>query len=530
MKIVFSLLWICIITTTYAQGQKYPHRYTLSLKTGYSELLKPSNFSNQVIVKKLRSLNNYGTILSIEFNPESSEIEERKWLSQNPSIANYQPVVSLNKREGCNPNDSYYLSQYDMELMKFDEAWCYNNSGLSPQGDTLVVGVIDFGFLFRYKDLLPNIYINFHEIPDNGIDDDNNGYIDDYYGWNPRYNGDSFEIEKHGTEVISVIGAKGNNKMDISGTNQNIKMLLCSSDNTDDLVACYYYFVEMKRRYLNTAGKEGAFIVSDNLSSGNTGFPDDFPLVCQAYDSLGNVGILTSVATINDNADIDIVGDIPGTCPSDYLIVVTSTDRYDQKAEAGYSIKSVDIGACGERVPMIDDQGKVISDDSGTSFASPHVAGAVSLLYQYCPMITALNISNPPLAVRILKKIILDSGDNLQSLKGLTLTGKRLNMIKALKGLNDYCNADTISPAFNFILKNNGKNEAIEVIFNPEAFGNYNVFVYNSLGQLVDNKTIRFVPGDSGHFFLDIYPWISGVYHIVVEGQGFRGVKSLIKI
>lgn len=134
----------------------------------------------------------------------------------------------------------------------------------------------------------------------------------------------------------------------------------------------------MKRDYLNSNGSKGAFIVSSNLSGGFDAFPQDFPLVCQAYDSLGSVGILNSVATINENFDIDIAGDIPGLCPSPYLIVVTNTDRNDIKVEAGFSKINVDISAAGEDIPMLDESGN-IREESGCSFSSPHLAGAISL-------------------------------------------------------------------------------------------------------------------------------------------------------
>lgn len=96
-------------------------------------------------------------------------------------------------------------------------------------------------------------------------------------------------------------------------------------------------------------------------------FPQDFPLICQTYDSLGKIGILSSVATINESEDIDIVGDIPNLCQSHYLFVVTNTNRNDQIINAGYSKNNVDIGASGDDIPMIDAKGKV-RNSSGTSF------------------------------------------------------------------------------------------------------------------------------------------------------------------
>lgn len=364
------------------------------------------------------------------------------------------------------------------------------------------------------------------------MDDDFNGYKDDYYGLNAQFfsEGDNHSPDNHGTEVISVIGAKGNNQLGITGTNQNIKILLCSADNSNELVKCYHYFVKMKRDYLNSGGKKGAFIVSSNLSAGfDATFPTDLPLVCQAYDSLGKVGILNSVATVNRNDDIAITGDIPGLCPSDYMICVTNTDRYDNKVtESGYNQIHVDLGACGESIPMIGISGNVI-EESGTSFASPHVAGLISLLYQFCPKINNLNKSNPDLAAKAMKDIILACGDDISSLKNITVTGKRINALVALQYLNNYC-SDTTIKLDNLLLFNNLTTGELIVKFNPSQFGKYRIQLVDNLGRLLDAWNINFIPDNYNAFQTDISNYAPGVYHVYIEGKGQKWVKSLIKI
>ncbi len=498
-------------------------------------MLMTNDQSDNLFISSIRKINSSGSVLSIEFNQNWTEEKEISWLNHNVSVEQFQPVLELNQRgpspSACNPNDPYYFFQWNMQKMKFDEAWCYNNSGLSPRNDTLVVGVIEYGFNFEYKDIIPNIFTNNLEIPDNGIDDDMNFYTDDYYGYNSQSGGDDHPSEDHGTQVLSVIGAKGNNKIDLSGTNQNIKMLVCSgANNTDNLLSCYYYLLEMKRSYLNSGGKRGAFIVSSNLSSGlDRYFPDQLPLICAVYDSLGEVGILTAVATVNFDENIDTFGDIPGLCPSKYIVVTTNTDRNDRRVSAGYSQTNVDIAAGGENVYMIDAQG-MINTASGTSFASPHVAGAISLLYQYCPELTDLNKHNPLKADSLVKQFILGCGDDIAELNGITTSGKRLNMIKALECLNKYCSHDTTKIPFRFILKNNLLNEPLEIIFNPESFGTYNLYIYNNLGQLVDRKTLIYAPGSLNRQQIDIYGWSSGIYHLFIEGNNFESFETIIKL
>lgn len=469
-------------------------------------------------------------LYNLNFSSDIHSSDIVQWLNAQSTIKTFQPVVEL-KQRACTPNDSAFSSQYSLTKMQFDELWCYGTSGLSPSGDTLVVGVIDFGFAYGLEDLLPNVYVNQGEIPDNGKDDDQNGYTDDYYGFNARSTpGDNHQAENHGTQVISVVGAKGNNKKGISGTNQNVKMMLCSAVSSDQLLVCYYYFIKMKRSYLNTGGKQGAYLVSTNLSAGfDRQFPADLPLICQVYDSLGKMGILNAVATVNENENIDTWGDIPGLCPSDYLITVTNTNRYDQKVpDAGYSPISVDLGACGEEILMIDREG-VYREESGCSFSSPHVAGAIALLYQFCPKLDKLAKLYPQDAALILKNIILTNGESLDGLKNITLTGRRLNALRSLEALDAYCKQDSlVKPEIGLL--SNLKTGSFTVNFRPPSFGSYDILIYNSLGQIALQQKASYKPDSPLQWQFDLSGWPSGCYFLLIKGQSLEFSESFVKI
>ena len=152
--------------------------------------------------------------------------------------------------------------QYNLMKMRFDELWCLNNSGLTQSGDTIVIGIIDKGFNYSFPDIFHNIYKNYKEIPDNLKDDDGNGYVDDYYGFNGiQSQGDNHPLIDHGTQVSSVLGAKGNNRLQMTGAAQNIKMLICSANSNVDMINCYEYFYNMKKMYNESNGCEGDCIV-----------------------------------------------------------------------------------------------------------------------------------------------------------------------------------------------------------------------------------------------------------------------------
>ncbi len=529
MKLWITSLIYLTASYSFAQNTIVNHKYLASLKPDVLFFNENPNHYRLNIIDRIKYLNTYHNLISIEFKSYVSSKDEYFYLKNHPDISTFQKTHTLNHR-GCNPNDPAYLTQYNMELMKFDEIWCLDTSGLSPVNDTLVVAVVENGFSYWLDDMLPNIYSNRLEIPDNGIDDDQNGYLDDYLGYNSKSanGGDDHQANRHGTEVISVIGAKGNNKSGLTGTNPNIKILLCSAEDSNELLECYYYFIKMKRDYLNSNGSKGAFIVSSNLSAGFDAFPEDYPFICEAYDSLGNVGVLNSVATINDNYDIDIVGDVPGLCPSPYLIVVTNTDRNDIKVEAGFSKINVDISAAGEDIPMLDESG-MIREASGCSFSSPHVAGTISLLYQFCSKLTELNKKKPSQAVSILRQIILDCGDHLPTLENITVSENRLNAYKALVCLNRYCAGDTLHKE-DIVIYNNFGNGPVKLKFSPSNFGIYDLFIYNNLGQYIDHKILHYDPGSNFIHEFEIDHWPSGVYHFYISGMQTNWSGRLIKI
>ncbi len=326
-----------------------------------------------------------------------------------------------------------------------DLAWDIATGGLTPEGDTIVVCIIDGGYQITHPDLADNVWYNYAEIPNNGIDDDNNGFTDDFRGWSTSSNSDAIDQGPtgHGTPVAGIVGAVGNNGIGVAGVNWDVKLMLIQGGSgvESEVLEAYGYALEARIRYNETDGAEGAFVVSTNASWGiDFGQPADAPLWCSFYDSLGVHGIVSCGATINGNQNVDVIGDLPTACPSDFLISVTNMNRNDQKVTgAGYGLETIDLGAFGSETWTLSN-GSSYDSFGGTSGATPHVAGAIALLYSApCSNLIALAKADPATAALQVKQYILENGDDNPSLDGITTTGKRLNINNSMLTLMNNC-------------------------------------------------------------------------------------------
>ena len=336
------------------------------------------------------------------------------------------------------PDDPYYTSQWAPAIMSLPQAWEeFTTGGVTATGDTIVVAVIDSGTDWTHEDL--NCWVNTHEIPNNHIDDDGNGYIDDYHGWNAYNHNGYVGSSNHGTHVSGIIGAVGDNGKGVCGVNWNVQILPISGSSGEEsvVVEAYSYVLEMRARYNETDGEEGAFIVATNSSFGvDYGNPDDYPIWCSMYDEMGNVGILSCGAGPNMNVNVDMVGDVPSTCPGDYLIGITNTTADDVKyGSAGYGINNIDIGAPGTAIYSTTPNNNY-GNMTGTSMATPQVTGTIALMYAALPEEMMQNCKSDPAAFSLTMKYhLLNGADHLPSLDNLVAEGRRLNAYGAIESM-----------------------------------------------------------------------------------------------
>jgi hypothetical protein len=474
MKQLFTLLTLLLIFSTQGLSQNN-EKHTdgellIQLKNGVNSEKLINSFQNIEMVP-VRQLSKRMNIWLVKYNPKiinENEVLYQVRHDENVKLVQFNHYVQ--EREQLNsdvkiktdalegiPNDPDFGLQWalnntgqsggtpdaDIDAV---EAWDLASGGPTSLGDEVVVAVIDGGCDLNHEDI--NYWKNLNETPGNGIDDDLNGFIDDYDGWNAYDHNGTVPSSSHGTHVAGIAGAVGNNGIGTAGVNLDVKIMPIagSSSVESTVVEAYDYVLTMRALYNETDGLKGAFVVVTNASFGvDYGNPANFPIWCAIYDSLGMQGVLNCGATANINIDIDIQGDVPTACPSDYMIAVTNTTDTDSKnSGAAYGLTTIDLGAPGTSI-YAPTPGNTYGYKTGTSMATPTVAGAVALMYAAANSNLMQDYKNDPATTALVfKQFLFDGTDPITALQGITVTGGRLNLYNAI--LPILAPPDTVAP------------------------------------------------------------------------------------
>jgi serine protease len=293
------------------------------------------------------------------------------------------------------------------------EAW--DNSVGSAD---VVVGVVDTGVDYNHEDLAANIWVNPAEIAGNGVDDDGNGVVDDVHGFNAiTGSGDPLDDHDHGSHCSGTIGAVGSNGIGVAGVNWEVQIMglkflnAGGSGTLEDAISAIDYAVAQKNAGVNLR------VLSNSWSGG--GFSQG---LLDAITAANDVDILFVAAAGNASNDNDVIPTFPASYEAPNVVAVAATDNNDELAGfSSFGATSVDLGAPGVDV-LSTTRNNTYSVFSGTSMATPHVAGTAALVLS----------SNPTLTTAELKDALLTSGDPIPALDGITLTGRRLNAANAL--------------------------------------------------------------------------------------------------
>lgn len=289
----------------------------------------------------------------------------------------------------------------------------------------VVVGIIDTGVNYLHPDIAPNYWNNPGETgvdangvdkKTNGLDDDNNGFIDDWRGWD-FVNNDNDPMDDnssyHGTHCAGTIGGAGNDGVGVVGVNWEVSMV-----GLKFLSAAGGGTLEDAVRAIEYANKLGVTMTSNSWGGG--GYSET---MAAAIAEAQTKGILFIAAAGNSAVDNDRSPHYPSSYEHDIVISVAATDRNDRLASFScYGAKSVDLAAPGVDI-LSASNGDTYKSLSGTSMATPHVAGAAALLKAAMPNLTAEKI----------KMRLMFGSDRVAATQATTLSGGRLNVANAVE-------------------------------------------------------------------------------------------------
>lgn len=255
---------------------------------------------------------------------------------------------------------------------------------------TIKVAIIDSGIDFNHPDLKDKIFTNYREIPNNGIDDDNNGYIDDVHGYNFADNNNLPQDDNgHGTHVSGIIGASNNPTTHTCGIIPNVKIIPLrflnkqGSGDTQNAIKAIYYAIKMKADIINASW--GSYELSNELQ--------------KAIEAANSAGIIFVTSSGNYQSNNDLKPIYPANYMLDNLISVAATDENDiLDPFSNFGATTVSVAAPGSNIvsTYLNNGYEALS---GTSMASPIVAGIAGLIKQNFPQSSPLQI----------KKLIMSS-------------------------------------------------------------------------------------------------------------------------
>jgi subtilisin family serine protease len=281
-------------------------------------------------------------------------------------------LFETKKTTNIEPNDPRAKDQWALNAINVKNAWV----NLSTGDKRIKVAVIDTGINITHPDLQDNLTFNANEITNNKIDDDGNGYVDDFHGWNSSTNtNDVTDQLGHGTHVAGIIGASTNNNLGVVGTNWNVSIIPIKFVDDSGEGSTQSAIIA-----LDYAVARGAQII--NASWGGS---ENSPLLEEVIKRLQAKGILFITAAGNETADNDKVPTYPANFALDNIISVASIDDHrDLSWFSNWGEKSVHVAAPGESI-LSTILGSRYGYKDGTSMAAPYITGAAAILWSAHP-------------------------------------------------------------------------------------------------------------------------------------------------
>ncbi len=414
----FSLNFVCItLFASVNEPLAVPGEYIVKIKSSEA----PQVFSNLAIMSEhlnaeITSIIPKGKLMVVHRPAIETQASVIKSLSESPFIEYAEPNYIYHHL--AQPNDLSYGKQWALKNtlnggvdIGAEAAW-----DITTGSDQVVVGIIDSGIDYNSPELKSNIWINQAEAAGKpGVDDDQNGYVDDIYGVNlgrlPGIN--PTDDNGHGSHCAGTIGASGNDGVGITGINWKVKLMglkFLDSEGAGTLetaVKAIDYAIKMKVKILSNSW--GSYEVSKALQ--------------EAIERANQAGILFVAAAGNDGLDNELRPVYPASYKIPNVIAVAaSSERGELAGFSNFGKNFVHLAAPGVSIYSLWKNGE-LANKSGTSMAAPFVAGIAALLLSHEPQLTHLE----------LKERLMKTSVPKAAFRNTTISGGLVNAFFALK-------------------------------------------------------------------------------------------------
>ncbi len=354
------------------------NQQTLNIKSIKQPFL--ANSQNEFLLSNTNSLSR---IYQVYFDNDINPFYVCNELNKNPNVE-YAVPVFRQRLLNYKPNDTYLASQWGLKKILAEQGW-----DITKGDSTVIIGLVDSGTDIDHNDLKNKVKINYNEIPNDKIDNDNNGFIDDYYGWDfvgniaiddalqNNYKPDNnpkplFTTNSHGTHTAGIIAAETDNSLGVAGIAIKNKFIpvKVAMDNMEAPKGSADIFFGFEA--IIYCMQRGCGVI--NLSWEVMGYS---PVEEEIIDFVTQSRVILVASAGNDNHWTDKYK----TYPAQYknVISVGSTDEFDKKSSFSQFGYNVDIYAPGSMIYSTLPSNNY-GNKSGTSMAAPFVTGAVALL------------------------------------------------------------------------------------------------------------------------------------------------------